>query len=101
MTHVGGLLWTDEKKPKKTDQSAVCMALRCAGLGAGALNTDDVHAAADAFASLRSRSLAVQVRVHAAATRDRMLLDNGAAVSRLFFNITNFLELALQHLVGY
>ena len=51
------------------------MALRCAGLGAGALNTDDVHAAADAFASLRSRSLAVQVRVHAATERDRLLLD--------------------------
>ena len=51
------------------------MALRCAGLSAGALDRDDVRAAADASASLRSRSLAVQVRVHAATERDRLLLD--------------------------
>ena len=69
------------------------MALHRAGLGAGALNTDDVRAAADAPASLRSRSLAVQVRVLATATRDQLLLDNGADISRLFFDITNFSEL--------
>ena len=51
------------------------MALRCAGLSAGARDRDDVRAAADASASLRSRSLAVQVRVHAATERDRLLLD--------------------------
>ena len=69
------------------------MALHRAGLGAGVLDTDNVRDAGDASAPLRSRSLAVQVRVHAAATRDRMLLDTGAGISRLFFDITNFSKL--------
>ena len=69
------------------------MALHRPGLGAGVLDTDNVRDAGDPSAPLRSRSLAVQVRVHAAATRDRVLLDTGAGISRLFFDITNFSKL--------
>ena len=50
-------------------------ALHRAGLDAGALDTDDLRAAGDAFASLRSRSLAAQVRVHVSTERDRLLLE--------------------------
>ena len=65
------------------------MALQRAGLGAGALDRDDCRAAGIASTPLRSRPLAAQVRVHVATARDRLLLDTGAAVSRLFLDITN------------
>ena len=51
------------------------MALHRAGLGAGALDSDDSRAAGDASAPLHSRPLAAQVRVHAATSCDRLLLD--------------------------
>ena len=51
------------------------MALRCAGLGAGVFDKDGFRAAGGAPASLRSRALAAQVRVHAATERDQLLLD--------------------------
>ena len=51
------------------------MALHRAGLGAGALDNDDSRADGDAFAPLRSRPLAAQVRVDAPTARERLLLD--------------------------
>ena len=69
------------------------MALHRAGLGAGALDNDDSRADGDASAPLRSRPLAAQVRVDATTARERLLLDWGAAVSRLFFDISNFSKL--------
>ena len=51
------------------------MALHRAGLGAGALDNDDSRADGDAFAPLRSRPLAAQVRVDATTARERLLLD--------------------------
>ena len=87
-------MWTVvRQKTKKTDRSAVCRALRCAGLGADVLDRDGPRAAGDAFASLRSRSLAAQVRVHVSTERDRLLLDRSCWSLDFFFNITKLVKL--------
>ena len=60
------------------------MALRRAGLGAGALNRDDSRAARAASATLRLRPLAAQVRIHAATARDQLLLCWSCSLSTCF-----------------
>ena len=69
------------------------MALRRAGLGAGALNRDDSRAARVASATLRSRLLAAQVRMHAANARDQLLLGWSCSLSTFF----RHLQIAQAH----
>ena len=69
------------------------MALHRAGLGAGALDNDDSRADGDAFAPLRSRPLAAQVRVDATTARERLLLDLELLSLDFFFDITKMHKL--------